>query len=788
MATFLQVKNRATSALASGIDASVTSLTVTTGEGSKFPQPGNGFHITINDEILKCTARTTDSLTVVRAQEGTSAAIHSSGASVSLNITAGVLESRTTWTLNKLLKGAGADVEPTEVDVYTDAKAKAAAVQSGAIVNGVTKAPTHDAVYDVKATADAATTPAEAKAQAEGAKLDDHAAPDDNTDLDASAAKHGLMPKLDKSKLDDATSAATASKIVIRDAQGQAAFAAPAENGDALIKGTRATTAELPAMTDEKIWKGTGGNVEESDDLTNLIDTVDAATQDFQVEHEDRNAAGALKVYSDFVWIPRFVTAGFDAAMQAKGFRNGVELGGFGIAKYQMSHPLATMATKGGVDGVNWGGTYAAMSLPQKCAWTYISWDETILACDAMNQKVATNDMLVDDISSSTSTADGATGNTIVDNTIAGGAANKLAGNNLEIVRTEGAGTTTYYRRIRRVDRNLTTMTFCPSLPYGLITALAGDNNDIRYTRKNSGADEYINIVYADGGASGTMAAARSGSGISEAPYVITVTFYDNDNLASAAITAIRADADSHAIVHVENAPGNSGAGAVVAMAATSLAQFNTINSDTYTLKKFTLWGPYEWATMKYLTAMRYAVNGYPYPKGNNDYGKDIGDADEFQYYGRNDPDADPGEGYELTKVLTGTGPKSWYHNGQLNGVWGLNGNVWQWCKAKDGGAGEDHCIDAGFMGEALILPANNNYLAGIATVGDSGVPDLALPSSVGNADLDFGSDYYYEDIGARAFLVGGFWRGGVVAGVFGLCVDFAVSHRNTAIGFRAVL
>lgn len=39
---------------------------------------------------------------------------------------------------------------------YTDAAAKAAAVQAGAITDGVTKAPTHDAVFDVKATADAA--------------------------------------------------------------------------------------------------------------------------------------------------------------------------------------------------------------------------------------------------------------------------------------------------------------------------------------------------------------------------------------------------------------------------------------------------------------------------------------------------------------------------------------------------------------------------------------------------------------------------------------------------------
>lgn len=35
--------------------------------------------------------------------------------------------------------------------------------------------------------------------------------------------------------------------------------------GDALRKGTRVTVTELPALTDEKIWKGTGGNVEEVD-------------------------------------------------------------------------------------------------------------------------------------------------------------------------------------------------------------------------------------------------------------------------------------------------------------------------------------------------------------------------------------------------------------------------------------------------------------------------------------------------------------------------------------------
>jgi len=512
-----------------------------------------------------------------------------------------------------------------------------------------------------------------------------------------------------------------------------------------------------------------------------LITSIDKGTQEFQVEHEDRNAAGALKVYSDFVWIPRFVTAGFPAAMVAKGFRNGVELGGFGIAKYPMSHPLATMATKGGADAVNWGGTYAAMSLPQKCVWTYLTQAEAILACNGMNQVIAVNGMLVDDISASASSAGGAAGNTLVDNTIAGGAVNKLAGNNLEIVRTEGAGTNTYYRRVRRVDRNLTTITFWPSLPYGLITAL-GVNMDIRYIRKNDGTDQTINVEYID-----TGALSVSVAGV--APYVITVNIDAGITTATQIIAAIRAFGAAHALVHVENAPGHTGAGTPPAMAAASLAQFNTIIADAYTLRKFTLWGPYEWATMKYLTAMRYAVNAYPYPKGNNDYGKDTSDADAFQYYGRNDPDADPGAGHDMSKVLTGTGPLSWMHNGKPNGVWGFGGNTWQWVKVTMGGVGENYIIDTGFMGEGLVLPATNNHISGMVIVGDNGIPDLALPASVAaGADPDFDNNFYYRAVAAMAIAAVGYWGGQADMGVFALSADHIPAFRANSYGMRAVI
>ena len=88
---FLKVENRAISSLASDVTDIATSWTLATGEGALFPTTGD-FHVTCESEIAKCTARSTDVLTVVRAQEGTTAAAHITGKAVKLNITAGVIE------------------------------------------------------------------------------------------------------------------------------------------------------------------------------------------------------------------------------------------------------------------------------------------------------------------------------------------------------------------------------------------------------------------------------------------------------------------------------------------------------------------------------------------------------------------------------------------------------------------------------------------------------------------------------------------------------------------------
>ena len=91
--------NNASTTLASAAGASDTALTVT--DGSKFPSPSGSdyFLLTLASgspetawEIVKCTARSTNTLTVTRAQESTTAAAWPSGSIASLRLTAGSLE------------------------------------------------------------------------------------------------------------------------------------------------------------------------------------------------------------------------------------------------------------------------------------------------------------------------------------------------------------------------------------------------------------------------------------------------------------------------------------------------------------------------------------------------------------------------------------------------------------------------------------------------------------------------------------------------------------------------
>ncbi|WP_395264894.1 hypothetical protein V1605_18265 [Enterobacter soli] len=101
MALTLLAANNAQTVLAAGISASATSMTVNSGTGSLFPAPSAGvsfFKLTLIDaatgqltEIVHVTARSGDTMTIDRAQEGTTARAWSANDIAANMMTAGTL-------------------------------------------------------------------------------------------------------------------------------------------------------------------------------------------------------------------------------------------------------------------------------------------------------------------------------------------------------------------------------------------------------------------------------------------------------------------------------------------------------------------------------------------------------------------------------------------------------------------------------------------------------------------------------------------------------------------------
>ena len=91
----IKLTNNANATLAASINSSATSITLTSGQGARFPtlSAGDHFYATLVDtsnnlEIVKCTARSTDVLTVVRAQESTTARAYTTGDRIEIRLTA----------------------------------------------------------------------------------------------------------------------------------------------------------------------------------------------------------------------------------------------------------------------------------------------------------------------------------------------------------------------------------------------------------------------------------------------------------------------------------------------------------------------------------------------------------------------------------------------------------------------------------------------------------------------------------------------------------------------------
>lgn len=90
--------NNASGALASSITSASTTIVLSSGQGAEFPAlaAGEFFYATLTDssnnlEVIRVTARTSDTLTAVRAQDGTTARAYSAGALCELRVTAAAL-------------------------------------------------------------------------------------------------------------------------------------------------------------------------------------------------------------------------------------------------------------------------------------------------------------------------------------------------------------------------------------------------------------------------------------------------------------------------------------------------------------------------------------------------------------------------------------------------------------------------------------------------------------------------------------------------------------------------
>jgi len=94
----IKFTNNASATLAASIISSSTSITVTTGQGALFPAIGTGdyFYATLFDssnniEIIKVTARSGDTMTAVRGQDGTTARAWAAADKLELRVVAAAL-------------------------------------------------------------------------------------------------------------------------------------------------------------------------------------------------------------------------------------------------------------------------------------------------------------------------------------------------------------------------------------------------------------------------------------------------------------------------------------------------------------------------------------------------------------------------------------------------------------------------------------------------------------------------------------------------------------------------
>ena len=236
-----------------------------------------------------------------------------------------------------------------------------------------------------------------------------------------------------------------------------------------------------------------------------------------------------------------------------------------------------------------------------------------------------------------------------------------------------------------------------------------------------------------------------------------------------------------------------------------------------------------EWAAI----ALWCKRNGFQ-PRGNNDHG-----AAQSATYERGS-ETHKADATRTGRVATGSGPVSWAHDNTNQGIFDLNGNVWEWVGGMRLQGGEIHVIennnaaihniDQGLnaatwraisaVDGSLLAPGSENTLkydatgangtggieisTSIINPGDgvlsasrtletitarSGITVPTIMRALGLAPLDAnhgGDNVWMRNVGERLPRRGGAWSFGACAGVFALNLNNERSLAISDLGFRS--
>lgn len=217
---------------------------------------------------------------------------------------------------------------------------------------------------------------------------------------------------------------------------------------------------------------------------------------------------------------------------------------------------------------------------------------------------------------------------------------------------------------------------------------------------------------------------------------------------------------------------------------------------DTYTIIGHHMISPDEWfALAAWATTFRYQ-HGLGYPKGNNDYGKDYEDTRSVEYEGLIDPVIGGDATNDKRRCLTGSGPASWSLNGRDDGVWDLNGNVWEWVFQKVVTDGTNIAIAEGFPGQGVSISPSGTSGQKITAMYDTEVPvdglsinpDVCLPtgiSSGGSPEFGYDGFWFNKSTNTYAAIRGGDWYYGLSYGVWAVGLGYVPTDTRNFIGFR---